>query len=847
MPPATPGATPNQPAASTPAATPPAATPTPSGPTPQQTTNTSAPVFNSKDESNFNVIPKIPVTPDKVVGFYNQPLIVPQIPQFKFDSIKPTKPKNKTISSYLKSIERKMDTTEKLLKNLLKLQNLQITQEKILNERKRELYSDTFQEYLLDKTVDFKNKKNGDDPDCTCINLPKTPPRPPGPTLTPAAVPTTAPVPTPTPQQQERNQNNAQWAQDAMDALDKIYPGSKRKGETYTPPVLQPTPPNPQQLPEEREIPEEIPTTPELPPVFIPPIPVPLPLPGDNPLFSSAKGTTPAGQQLYITAAKNNSIRTKGKQELRFRDGSLYVFDNGKLTYTRTAEQAQRQLAAAKQLNLAATLLNLPAILSPVGRGRGLRPTTAVPTLARPRPVTPPLGTSRTAPGLTTPPAQSRPEVRVIQPELPGTQVPARNVAPLSEAVPARTNVGPSRIVQPNLMRDARYRATLIKQIKEKGGEVNVDLKQLGTEELRILHAQITGRMSSPPPSIERTIQKGNITPYQEQILNTPGTATQSGPSPAVPKASGGRRDVQLHDASSMNFFRYMSGTGNFASGGLIDMAMNFIKGILPTPKKPKGLRGTPLKRIMHGTKTGVPELIRSGGFKGQTGMLGKGVYGSVKGWVADTYRGAGAFKGILPGQGPRLDLLVPQAAKTLRGATVVTERQANRGLSIAEGILSGKYTGAKAQSLLPLLVKETPTMGQAFLRSLTPLLKMGSKVLPLLNAPVIGDALFPEPTQQYDQLTGPYAAYNNPTLSKKQAADMRAARLETGQNNLSMTTQKTTAPSVIPLPPIDMRIPVKKPPKRDESMLPPEGVDIPNSNVSFINRRTTGASWSSF
>jgi hypothetical protein len=159
--------------------------------------------------------------------------------------------------------------------------------------------------------------------------------------------------------------------------------------------------------------------------------------------------------------------------------------------------------------------------------------------------------------------------------------------------------------------------------------------------------------------------------------------------------------------------------------------------------RKPMGLRGADLMRIMHGTGEGIPELIRQSGFKGQTGMLGKGVYGSIKGWVADTYRGAGNWKGILPGQGPRLNMLVPQAARTFRGATVVSERQANRGLRIAEGILSGKYTGAKARSLMPLLMRETPTMAQAFGKGL---MKLGGRAMGLLNAPVIGDMFDPQP-----------------------------------------------------------------------------------------------------
>jgi murein DD-endopeptidase MepM/ murein hydrolase activator NlpD len=195
----------------------------------------------------------------------------------------------------------------------------------------------------------------------------------------------------------------------------------------------------------------------------------------------------------------------------------------------------------------------------------------------------------------------------------------------------------------------------------------------------------------------------------------------------------------------------------SLASGGWVKIITDFASKIL---KKPAGLSHVPLKRMMHGTKQGVPDLIRATGFRGQSGMIGKGVYGSTKGWVADTYRGAGAWKGIIPGQGPRLDLLIPQASRTLRGATVVSERQANRGLRIAEGILSGKYTGAKAKSLLPLLNKATPAMTQVFKSGI---LKFGSRFLGVMNLPVIGDMILPEGTAEFNQISGPNAYYNAP------------------------------------------------------------------------------------
>jgi|TARA_B100000035_G_scaffold197373_1_gene168637 hypothetical protein len=95
-----------------------------------------------------------PVTPDQVVGIAEMPaaatLDLPKIQNIKISPVK-----NKTIQGHLRAIEAKMTATEKLMKDIIKLQKLQIITEKEVFERKRELYQNTFEEYLLDKTVDF--------------------------------------------------------------------------------------------------------------------------------------------------------------------------------------------------------------------------------------------------------------------------------------------------------------------------------------------------------------------------------------------------------------------------------------------------------------------------------------------------------------------------------------------------------------------------------------------------------------------------------------------------------------------------------------------------------------------
>ena len=111
-----------------------------------------------------------PVTPDQVVSMAEIPEAATiELP--KIQNIKIAPVKNKTIQGHLKAIEAKMVATEKLMKDIVKLQKVQIHTEKELFERKRELYQNTFEEYLLDKTIDFEDPDNPGD--CTCINLPK--------------------------------------------------------------------------------------------------------------------------------------------------------------------------------------------------------------------------------------------------------------------------------------------------------------------------------------------------------------------------------------------------------------------------------------------------------------------------------------------------------------------------------------------------------------------------------------------------------------------------------------------------------------------------------------------------
>ena len=111
-----------------------------------------------------------PITPDQVVSMAEAPSSAVTLPDVKLQNIKISPVKNKTIQGHLAAIEAKMIATEKLMKDIVKLQKNEIKTDKDLHNRRKELYQNTSQEFLLDKTIDFRDPK---DKDCTCINIPK--------------------------------------------------------------------------------------------------------------------------------------------------------------------------------------------------------------------------------------------------------------------------------------------------------------------------------------------------------------------------------------------------------------------------------------------------------------------------------------------------------------------------------------------------------------------------------------------------------------------------------------------------------------------------------------------------
>ena len=185
------------------------------------------------------------------------------------------------------------------------------------------------------------------------------------------------------------------------------------------------------------------------------------------------------------------------------------------------------------------------------------------------------------------------------------------------------------------------------------------------------------------------------------------------------------------------------------------------------------------LMRTQHGTSNTAANLIRQGGFRSGTGMLGHGVYSSVKPNVAQSYSGAGAFKGLKGGSGQVLDMLTPDTARTFRGATVTSNVTANKGLKLADKLKSGAYSNSpKANELRNVLRGGSTTKN---------IVNIGTKAKGLvggLGLNLAMDAIFPDPVGSYQDLTGPNAFYNNPKLSEEERLAAIASLNPPGNRN---------------------------------------------------------------
>lgn len=178
-------------------------------------------------------------------------------------------------------------------------------------------------------------------------------------------------------------------------------------------------------------------------------------------------------------------------------------------------------------------------------------------------------------------------------------------------------------------------------------------------------------------------------------------------------------------------------------SGGWIKPLVNYISKFT----KPKGLsvKGvqagfTGMSRegfnaIMGGDKFRIatkPSLIG----KGSRPVLGHGAYSAPTAKGASRYvkPGGGIIKSIVPASARRISFIEPQA--------VVPPAVFDKGKALADKLLSGQYSNSPLANKLrnQLITGTAQNVGIGFAKTF-------GKALGVLNAPVVGDMLFPEPT----------------------------------------------------------------------------------------------------
>lgn len=156
---------------------------------------------------------------------------------------------------------------------------------------------------------------------------------------------------------------------------------------------------------------------------------------------------------------------------------------------------------------------------------------------------------------------------------------------------------------------------------------------------------------------------------------------------------------------------------------------------------------------------------------KGSRPILGHGAYNAptTKGAMRYYKPGGGVIKTIVPRGAVGnilVDIIEPQSR--------VNPETFDKGKQLADKLLRGQYGNSKlANTLRTQLItgRSVQTMTQfsglgrgAALMSLgSGLARLGGRFLGILNLPVIGDAILPEGTSSFDQISGPNAYYNAP------------------------------------------------------------------------------------
>jgi len=217
----------------------------------------------------------------------------------------------------------------------------------------------------------------------------------------------------------------------------------------------------------------------------------------------------------------------------------------------------------------------------------------------------------------------------------------------------------------------------------------------------------------------------------------------------------------------------YFGGVAHAQGGGLIGnvaSAAKFATNVLGhlNPFKSRGLsvgtRATAgftgmgregFENILKGQKyiaSSKPQILGKGAYSAPTAK-GASRYAQSMSSLGGKQTPGGIIKTIVPSNALRLSFIEPQSK--------VAAEVFDKGKILADKLLQGAY----ANSALANSLREQMQRGYVS-RALTPMASMGrllGRGIGALNAPVIGDMMFPESTAAYDQLTGPQAYYNAP------------------------------------------------------------------------------------
>jgi len=764
-----------------------------------------------------------PITPDQVVSMAEAPSAV-QLPEIKLQNIKIPPVKNKTVQGHLKAIEAKMIATEKLMKDIVKLQKLQIHTEKELHQRRRELYQNTFEEYLLDKTIDFQDP---DDPDCTCINLPKKPPGGGSP---------------PSGGRRRRNRPRNPNPGPATSPATTTEPGQVKPPVTEEPPVTAPNPPLepvPPIGPERRRKPQfEIPNW----WLFLAPF--------FNPGYKTAKGPTPQEMENFLATGSYDGVPKPDPvtgvipvQSPKSPTIGETIASNVVKGFTNpTPIDEALGFAPGTLPEGAEESISMAMMVSP--GGFGVKGVSAIPSLASRLLAPPAMAGSRLlttkfpklAVGSKVPPSAVVAKDRLLK-DLAPQAVKPQTASTAFRGVPELERIETARLINAVTARAAqgahRAHANIATQ-----NYSNIFRQAAPTaEDAAQVTKSFTGRPIYETPSEIITNSSLNKR-ILERLFSSPSTKGESTRSAAQrvfggketkgvteisgvggKKASGGINDLNLYSAESQEYFRNLSRNmeiPKFGGGGIFD----WIRSKLSPQGLARGLRG--VRAGFTGMNAqGFDAMMKGEGYKASSKpqILGRGAYSAPTLRGAQRYAGAtgslggaqtpgGVVNSIVPGNAPRINFIEPQSK--------VSPDIFNKGRDLATKLQQGRWPNSARANMLRSQIVRGSALSKSFIKPNHP---------SIMLLQLIADELInPRSTAVYDQISGPNAYYNAPGYKGPKPSDA----LENAQDSMRSGSDNSK-PEIMPLPPDYIKIPGKPQPKPDVGIDIP-GIDMPSS-----------------